>query len=76
MMYLVTGNWYDDNDKINKVACVVSAKNLSDLGASLDAFYGEDDLDNIHIERVSEDASVPLVEVPINSVEEIRKLVV
>ena len=76
MMYLVTGNWYDDNDKINKVACVVSAKNLSDLGASLDAFYGEDDLDNIHIERVSDGGGVPVLEVPVSSVEEIKKLVV
>lgn len=72
MYFLVTADWYDEEHNPSKVTSIVSANNLGEIASALDDFYGEETLDNINIQHLSDNG---LVEIPNFIVDEVKNLV-
>ena len=72
--YIVTADYYDEEAITSKeVTSIIRAENLSEVGIILSGFYGEGQIDNIHIEHLSIHS---LIEIPREYVKGIKDLVV
>jgi hypothetical protein len=72
MYFLVTADWYDEDQEPQKVTSIVAADSLEEIATALDDFYNEKSLDNINIQHLSD---YGLVEIPNSIVNEVKHLV-
>lgn len=72
MYFLVTADWYEENQGPSKVTSIVAASHLEEIATALDDFYNEKSLDNINIQHLSDNG---LVEIPNFIVDEVKNLV-
>lgn len=72
MYFLVTADWYNENQEPEKVTSIVCADSLQKVAEALDDFYEEQNLDNINIQHLSD---YTLVEIPNFIANEVKNLV-
>ena len=72
MMYLVTATYYDEDGNPPTMVASIVPSGLEGIASALKDYYGEENIDNINIQSLSDNK---LIEIPFSMINEVKNLV-